>query len=91
MEPEYVGYIKQTKKGYFRCALGTLHDVGEPDGDKVVHEILTSDIFDTLPEAIDELVENCNKSDIGKYSITPIRRGQILFESGLIFVENESA
>ncbi len=83
MSKEYIGYIKQTKSGKFRCALGTLHDVGEPDGDKVVHEVLTSDMFDRLEEAKTELITNCENAKVEKYSIVPIRKGQMLFESEL--------
>jgi len=83
MTTEYIGYIKQTKSGKFRCALGTLHNVGESDGDRVIHEVLLSEMFETLEEAKTEMITNCVNNDIEKYSIVPIRKVAILFESQL--------
>jgi hypothetical protein len=83
MEKEYIGYIKETRSGKFRAALGTLHDVGEPDGDKTVMEVAASDMFDTLSEVTTELKEQCKSSGVEKVCFVPIRKGQILWESEL--------
>ncbi len=84
---EYVAYIKKTKSGRFRNILGSLHDVGEPDGDKLIFKVATSDMFDELQDAIDDLLTNCKSGNIQKYSVVPIIGRQLLFESELTLSE----
>lgn len=84
MDQEYIGYIKLTKHDKFRPALGTLHDMGEDDGDRTVWEVATaSEPFDTLEEAVAELEHQCQESGIDNIFTVPIIRGQILWESEL--------
>lgn len=84
MDQKYIGYIKVTKAGKYRPALGTLHGVGEPDGDKIVNEVADfNEAFDDLEEAITELVHQCQESGINKIHRVPIHRGQTLWESQL--------
>jgi len=80
---KYIGYIKKTKDGRFRGTIGTLHDVGEPDGDKSVFDVFDSPIFKTLDEAIVALNEVCIENNISNINLVPISRGQILWESQL--------
>lgn len=81
MKQEFIGYIKKTKRGKFRCVIASLVDVGEPDGDKLVNEVATSVMYELLSEAATELKSQCDRSGIKKISFEPLIRGQMLYES----------
>lgn len=81
MSTEYIGYIKRTKNDKFRGVIGTLHDVGEPDNDRVVHTAFESELFSDINDLISELTKICKDNDITKLYTAPITQGQILWES----------
>lgn len=88
MDQQYIGYVKLTKKDKFRPALGTLHDVGEDDGDRLVNEVAASSVvFDELPDAITELEHQCQNAGITDICTVPIHREVSLWESQLRAIE----
>ena len=89
MMSEYVGYIKQTKSGKYRPALGSLHDVGEPDGDRSIMEVASGEMFEDLNDAVAELDNQCDNSKIEFRCHVPFIKGQILFENYLKELERE--
>lgn len=89
MDQQYIGYVKLTKKDKFRPALGTLHDMGEDDGDRLVNEVATSNVvFEELPDAIAELEHQCQNAGITDICTVPIRRAESLWESQLRVAES---
>ena len=83
MEHEYAAYIKVTRKGKFRGVIGTLHDVGEPDGDRSIFTTHESEISDDLDALIVDMKEQCANCGITKISLTPIKASQLVWESQL--------
>jgi hypothetical protein len=78
---EHFGYIKQTNSGRYRAVLGTLRDVGEPDGDRLIHTEIESEVMDDLEETQTALTEACSVYDCDM-SLEPVKRtGMGVWES----------
>lgn len=84
MNKEYIGYITTTRTGKFRGRIGSLHDVGEPDGDRTIYQVAMDDnIHEELSDAVDALREQCQNASIEKICVTPVKPSMVMFESEL--------
>lgn len=63
-EPEYFGYIKVTRTGLYRGIIASVHETGEPDGDRLLQTQFESPFFHDLEEAREQLKEQCEANNI---------------------------